>query len=219
MTDPKPADPNSPGLTPAEGGAPAPAAEPAVPWPAAPAAGQPIAASGTTAFVYGDVPNRIIAYIIDIVMIVIISILVGIILGAIGFAVVSGTGTSATTNWVAGIIFALIGLAISGGYFVYFWTRDRATIGMRVLGLQIGTAGTGATITTDQAVRRWLALGAIFSILQTLNQLPFLGFLFGLAAFGWVIFLLLTTWRSPTKQGWHDVFANTAIVKATRSAA
>ena len=90
---------------------------------------------------------------------------------------------------------------------------------MRVLGLQIGTAGTGATITTDQAVRRWLALGAIFSILQTLNQLPFLGFLIGLAAFGWVIFLLLTTWRSPTKQGWHDVFANTAIVKATRSAA
>jgi len=41
----------------------------------------------------------------------------------------------------------------------------------------------------------------------------------GLAAFVWVIFLLYTTWKSPTKQGWHDVFAQTAIVKATKAAA
>jgi uncharacterized RDD family membrane protein YckC len=217
MTDPNPADPSVPPAPTAPAPGKAPAAEAAVPWPEPAAAAIPAAASAAT-FVYGDVPNRIIAYIIDIVMIVIISILVGIILGAIGFAVVSGTGSSATTNWLASIVFAILGLAISGGYFVYFW-KQRATIGMRVLGLQIGAAGTGVTVTTEQAIRRWLALGAIFSIAQTLNPLPFVGLLIGLAAFAWVIFLLLTTWRSPTKQGWHDVFADTAIVKATRSAA
>jgi uncharacterized RDD family membrane protein YckC len=217
MTDPNPADPGGPPppSTPAPATASAPGA--AVPWPE-PTGAAPAAAVPGATFVYGDVPNRIIAYIIDIVMIVIISILVGIILGAVGFAVVSGTGANATTNWLASIIFAIVGLAISGGYFVYFW-KQRATIGMRVLGLQIGTAGTGVTVTTEQAVRRWLALGAIFSIAQTLNPLPFVGLLIGLAAFAWVIFLLLTTWRSPTKQGWHDVFADTAVVKATRSAA
>ena len=34
----------------------------------------------------------------------------------------------------------------------------------------------------------------------------------------WFIFLLYTTWKSPTKQGYHDVFANTMVVKATRTA-
>ena len=38
------------------------------------------------------------------------------------------------------------------------------------------------------------------------------------AALAWVIFLLYTTWKSPTKQGWHDVFANTMVVKATKAA-
>ena len=37
-------------------------------------------------------------------------------------------------------------------------------------------------------------------------------------ALAWVIFLLYTTWKSPTKQGWHDVFANTMVVKATKAA-
>jgi uncharacterized RDD family membrane protein YckC len=32
-----------------------------------------------------------------------------------------------------------------------------------------------------------------------------------------VIFLLYTTANSPTKQGWHDVFANTMVVKAAKS--
>jgi uncharacterized RDD family membrane protein YckC len=218
MTEPNPADSSAAQPPPAPASATAASPDPAVAWPE-PARAAPVpAATGSVAFVYADVPNRIIAYVIDIIMIVVLGILVGIILGVIGLAVVSGTGASATTNWLASLIFAIVGLAISGGYFVYFW-KQRATIGMRVLGLQIGTAGTGVTVTTEQAVRRWLALGAIFSIAQTLNPLPFVGLLIGLAAFAWVIFLLLTTWRSPTKQGWHDVFADTAIVKATRSAA
>ncbi len=34
---------------------------------------------------------------------------------------------------------------------------------MKVLGLQIGDAAAGATITTNAAIRRWLALGAAFA--------------------------------------------------------
>ena len=156
--------------------------------------------------VYGDVPNRIIAYIIDAIVLFVINIIVfGVIL-----AIVSGL--------IGTILIAVIGLAISGIYFVYLWTNSRATLGMRVLSLQIGTAGSGTTITMDQAIRRWLALGAAFSIAQIFTSaLPAIGFIVGLAAFGWFIFLLLTTSQSPTKQGWHDKFANTQIVKAARS--
>ena len=112
----------------------------------------------------------------------------------------------------------VVGLAISGAYFLYSWTNQRATIGMKALGLQIGNAPDGATIAMNQAVRRWLALGAVFSIAQLLNPLPLVGLLISIAALAWVIFLLYTTGKSPTKQGWHDVFANTMIVKATKSA-
>jgi len=180
-----------------------------------PAAPAPSAAPSTS-LVYADVPNRVIAYIIDVIVIFIFNLAVGIVLGIIGFAVITGTGAGATTNWFGSIIYTVVALAISGIYFVYSWTNQRATIGMKALSLQIGNAPEGATITTEQAIRRWLALGAIFTIAQILNPLPLIGILIGLAAFAYVIFLLYTTATSPTKQGWHDKFANTMIVKAVR---
>ena len=70
----------------------------------------------------------------------------------------------------------------------------------------------------DQAIRRWIALGAPFGIAQAFNPLPGIGLLIALAAFAWLIFLLWTTYSSPTKQGFHDKFANTMVVKATRVA-
>jgi len=178
----------------------------------------PAPATGpVSGLVYGDVPNRIIAYILDVILIFFINILVAIVLAIIGIAAISGTGLNATTNWIGSIILAIVSLAISGIYFVYLWTNSRATFGMRVLSLQIGTAPGGATITRDQGIKRWLALGAIFTIAQVLNPIPGVGILLSLAAFAWVIFLLYTTAKSPTKQGWHDVFADTMIVKAAKS--
>ncbi|MEO8437651.1 MAG: RDD family protein [Chloroflexota bacterium] len=207
MTDPTPVDPAAPEMA-----TPPPAAQ----APAASTTWTPPAS--TNAFVYADLPNRVIAYIIDIVVIVVINVVIGIILAAIGLAASSGTGATAAGSFVGTIIFAIVSLAISGAYFIYSWTRNRATLGMRALGLQIGSAPNGTTITTDQAVRRWLALGAIFSIAQVFNPIPLIGLILSVAALAWVIFLLYTTWKSPTKQGWHDVFANTMIVKATKSA-
>jgi uncharacterized RDD family membrane protein YckC len=164
--------------------------------------------------VYADVANRVIAYVIDLLVIAVINIVVGIVLGIIGIAVVTGTDGNVATNLAGSLIYTFIGLVISGAYFVYSWTNQRATVGMKAFNLQIGNAPEGATITTEQAIRRWLALGAIFSIAQVLNPLPFVGLVIAVAALAWVIFLLYTTSNSPTKQGWHDKFANTMIVKA-----
>jgi uncharacterized RDD family membrane protein YckC len=176
-------------------------------------AAPPPAVAPATGLVYGDVPNRIIAYIIDAIVIFIINIVVAIPLGIIGITAMSGLAT----NWIGSIIIAAFSLAVSGIYFVYLWTRRRATLGMQVLNLQIGTAPGGETITQDQAIKRWLALGAIFTIAQVLNPLPLVGILIAFLSLGWVIFLLVTTAQSPTKQGWHDKFANTQIVKAAKS--
>ena len=162
--------------------------------------------SPASGLVYGDVPNRIIAYIIDGFVLFVINVVIIAVLGAF------------LSGLIGTIVFTAIGLAISAVYFVYTWTKMRATVGMRVLSLQIGTAPGGETISTDQAIRRWLALGAAFSIAQVLaTALGALGSLIGLAAFAWFIFLLVTTAQSPTKQGWHDKFANTQVVKAAKT--
>jgi uncharacterized RDD family membrane protein YckC len=194
--------------------------DPLAPTPApAPAPAPAAGLGGTTGLVYADVPNRAIAYIIDSIILGVIFAVVFGILAGIGLATSSIANGASSFNYLGGIIFALVGLAISAGYFIYTWTSMRATIGMRILGMQIGNAGDGKTLTTDQAVRRWLALGAPFSIVQAFNPFPLLGILIGLAAFVWFLYLLYTTYSSPTKQGFHDVFANTMVVKAVRTVA
>ena len=122
-----------------------------------------------------------------------------------------------SVNYVGALISGIVGLLLSAGYFIYTWTRMRATVGMRLLGMQIGNAGDGATITTEQGVRRYVALSAPAILAQVLQPIPLLGFVIGLAGLVWYVWLIYTMAKSPTKQGWHDVFANTQIVKAARS--
>lgn len=184
--------------------------------------------AGPAGLFYADVPNRVIAYIIDAIIVGIATAIVG----AVVYAVVGSPTTfrqvpdpnsiigfrfETTTNYVSALIGALIGLAISAGYFIYTWTAMRGTVGMKLLGMQVGNAADGATLTMEQAVRRWLALGGVFSLAQVLNPIPLLGLLLGLAALIWVIALIVTTAQSPTKQGLHDQFANSIIVKAARA--
>ncbi len=171
----------------------------------------------SSGFVYADVPNRAIAYIIDAIVMFVILLLIGIVLAAIGLATSSINAGTIETNYVASFIAAILGLIVTGGYFVYTWTKMRATIGMKLLGMQIGNGGDGATLTTNQAIRRFLALSGPSILAQVLSPIPLIGLLLSLVALGWVIFLLYTTAKSPTKQGWHDVFANTQVVKAAAS--
>jgi uncharacterized RDD family membrane protein YckC len=180
----------------------------------------PVAQAGSSGFVYADVPNRAIAYIIDAIIVAIVVSIVGAILGSLGLAAATITpGTlNVSINAVGVIVSAIVGAAISAGYFIYTWTSMRATLGMKVLGMQIGNANDGKTLTMDQAVRRWLVIAAPSLLAQVLFVIPVIGALLGLVAFGWFLYLVWTTAKSPTKQGFHDVFANTMVVKAARSA-
>lgn len=175
------------------------------PTPSAPASG----------LVYADVPNRVIAFIIDAIVIAVIMVLVTIVLGAIGLA--AGMFGSTNGTFVGSVVYAIVSVLIGAGYFIYTWTSMRATVGMRALGMQIGNAADGATLTQDQAIRRYLALAAPGIVGSALSGLPVLGALLGLVSLGWVIYLLYTTAQSPTKQGFHDVFAGTMVVKAAKS--
>ncbi len=210
---PPPAPAPPPYQAPPPQGPPANAAQPA--WMQNLTSTAPVA--GPAGLFYADLPNRIIAYIIDVIL-----------LGIVGFVVAAITGSFMPVysfdlangfhyNYFAAIINAAISGGISIAYFVYTWTAMRGTVGMKVLGMQIGSEKDGATLTMDQAIRRWLAVGGWITIAQALNPLPLVGILIGLVSLGYVIYLLYTTAQSPTKQGFHDHFVGSMVVKAARS--
>ena len=211
--------PESPAPDPAQA-APAPAAAP-VAWETAAA---PAPVPGVAGFVYADVPNRIIALIIDGIILGVINIIITVIVGAVlGQQYTITTGefglpTGVETNFLSATVTLIVSLAVSAAYWIYTWTALRGSPGLKVLGMQVGNYPDGKTLTQQQAIRRWVALGGPLPIVQSLNQLPFLGVLIGLGTIIYYVYLLYSTAKSPTKQGFHDKYANSVVVKAARVA-
>jgi len=194
------------------------APSPSTPAPSAPPPSAPSPSAPMTGLVYADVPNRAVAYIIDAIIVGIIAGIINSILGGMGLNAVSlDSNLQLSINAVGLIVQGIVSLAISAGYFIYTWTAMRATVGMRLLGMQIGNAGDGRTLTTEQAIRRYLAISAPGILAQVLWPAPAIGALVGLLAFIWFLYLIYSTAQSPTKQGWHDVFAHTQVVKAAKT--
>ena len=225
METPPPESPGSPESTPTP---PPPAPESpgsSCQWSAPPPPAQPVA--GASGFVYADVPNRSIAYIVDLIILFIINIIVSIVIGAIlGPATKISINSNATdfnnlvnadVNYATVLVTALVSTAINGVYFIWTWVNQRGSLGQKLLSMQVGNEGDGKTLTMNQAVTRWIFLGAPFGIAGALNPIPALGILIGLAALAWFIALLVTTAQSPTKQGLHDRYAHTMVVKAART--
>jgi uncharacterized RDD family membrane protein YckC len=170
---------------------------------------------------YAGALPRFVAWLVD-----------GLILGIIGLVLLVGAGIlfagsfnysdlanpgSAAGLAGGGALFigillaAIIGALIELGYFVLFWTGSgRATLGMRLLSLQVANAVDGATLTSGQAVRRWVGLGQWLSLL---SYVPVVGLFSGLVQLIWYLVLLGTTVSSPTKQGAHDKFAGSVVVQ------
>lgn len=160
-----------------------------------------------------DTPNRFIAAFIDFI-----------ILGVIGF-IVSAVTTSVLGDNILGGIFGnfrvpsvlssivavVIMLAVSGAYFIGTWTRMQgATVGMRLLKLQVRDATTGGPITQQQAINRWLFFGAPLAI--SWFQV-FLGLILSIVVLVYYIYLLITIAQSPTRQGLHDQQGKTVVAK------
>jgi uncharacterized RDD family membrane protein YckC len=152
---------------------------------------------------YADLANRVIALIIDAVILILIGWVVGIVFAILG----------AATGGLGLILFLLGGLvsaAISLTYYVYGWTSMRASLGQKILNLETASATDGATLNQRQAVLRWLWLwgpGAIIGVIPLVSLVAWpLEILYG-------IFLLYTVSQSPKRMGFHDVKANSVVIK------
>jgi uncharacterized RDD family membrane protein YckC len=200
------------GAPPAPPGPPAPAADPGSGgWGPASWSAVNIAPSsadrsvpGAPGLEYAAVAPRVVAFLLDgfvlVVLAVIIAAPVSVALGRLG----AGT-----------LIGSILVIVIDALYFAGLWSSGwRATVGMRLFRMQIGNAMDGRQLTLGQAVRRWIAFG---TWLPALVIDPYLGGLASFALFAWWIVLLFTTASSPTRQGLHDRFAETAIVRPARA--
>jgi uncharacterized RDD family membrane protein YckC len=200
--------PQAPGAPPPAGG------QPGMPsWTANLTDQRPVA--GPAGLFYADVPNRTIAMFIDVLAMFIIYFIIGVITLAIfgtnlGFGVSIPSTMSLLAQW-------LLGQLIWAAYFLYTWVAMRGTVGMKLLGLQIGHEADGRTITYQQAAYRYAVLFGPNIVLGLLSSLvPGLGLLGFLGLF-WLIYVLVTMAQSPTKQGIQDKFGKTMVVKAGRS--
>lgn len=171
----------------------------------------PIAAGPAPGVMYADTVTRVIAYIIDALIFFVVGIFV---VGFIVLAIFTGGGFVAL---IGTIVLAAVGLVGSAVYFIYCWTRLRASIGQKVLGLETVNAADGATLTQEQAIRRWAFLFGPTAVGAALGYAPgalaALGSLVGLLAFVYQLYLLYTVSQNPKRQGYHDVQAGTVVVK------
>ncbi len=151
---------------------------------------------------YADLVTRIIAFIIDAIIVGLIGFVVSFIFNVIGAA----AGFGLVTFFIGGIIAA----AISAVYFIYGWTRMRASLGQKFLGLETVSAADGATLSQDQAIRRWLFLYGVYALTQII---PIVGILLSFLALLYGLYLLYTASQSPKRQGFHDTQANTVVIK------
>ena len=217
------------GADPAPGSSPGypPAAAPGMAWAPPPTYGGP-GAPGIAGLEYSGVLVRLVAWLVDVLILGLvggaISWFLGVIvLGTTDWSVVLGRGTISSgvildpalvsRIVVLSFVTAVVSTVIDVAYFALQWASTaRATLGMRLMRLQIGGEADGRTLSRGQAARRWLAMGSWLSILAAL---PVVGGLASFASFGWYLILLITTGTNPRRMGLHDQFAGTAIVQRT----
>lgn len=142
---------------------------------------------------FGDFGPRLVAYIIDglIVGAIVIVVMIAWLLLALATGGISNDTMSAGS--ALGLVVGVIAVTVVGlGYFPWYWSRDGATPGMRMMGLLLVRDVDGGPISGGQAILR----------------------LVGYAVSG-MVFYLGYVWILVDKRrrGWHDLIAGTVMIK------
>jgi uncharacterized RDD family membrane protein YckC len=157
--------------------------------------------AATSALAPAAISARVIASLIDFVILWIIVSIVG--------------GILSDVTIVGGFIRTIIGALVAFGYFVYSWTVWLASPGQRVLGLMTVNQADGGALTRNEAIVRFAYLfGPIVAYsLISASQLGILSFLVALVLIGYYVYLIYSAATDPRKQGFHDTQSGT-LVKA-----
>ena len=192
-SDPGAAPTSAPGPPPAPAPMPAsePGATPIVSWEApteevGPAPGIKFAPHG----------GRLLAYIIDALIITVLLVLLTIALGVV-LATVAGTSgpsnsAAMAVSVVGTVLYVVAVLVVSLAYFPYFWAKNGQTPGMRPFHLYVVRDSDGGKISGAQAFVRLLGMWVSAAVV-------YLGFV-------WIFI-------DARRRGWHDLIAGTVVIE------
>ena len=182
---PTPESADASGLTPAAL-PPLSATQPAPPAPAPPVnwvVPDDHLAGPAPGYLFGGAGERLIAYIVDSLIITALVIVV-LIVGAVVFAALPAL---AVAIWIVGCVAALI------VYFPYFWMKSGQTPGLRLFQLHVVRDSDGGPIGFGAAMLRLIGLYVIDGLVF------YVGFI-------WIFI-------DKRKRCWHDLLAGTVVVK------
>lgn len=172
---------------------------------------------GPAGLLYADVPNRIMALIIDIIVLSVIGFVLAWAFGGLVSEPGAIDATRGELDIAAFLIVLVLQLGVSFAYFGGSWTLAKATLGMRMLGLRIGDETDGRAIVWRQSLVRWLLLGIPSLLVSLAVYVPnTIGVILSALGVAWLLLLLYTMAQSPTKQGLHDRYAHTILVRSRR---
>jgi uncharacterized RDD family membrane protein YckC len=179
-------------------------------------------AGRSTAEFYADVPNRLVALLVDAVLLTLLvfagAVIVALVIGpAVEFDPAAETIDEAVTiQRSVAVVDAALSLMLSAAYFVASWWFMGGSPGQRLLGMRVVDHVGGDRVSARRALARWALLGAPFgtaALLTTAVASSALAVVVNAATAVWYLVLLVTVARSPTKQGVHDRVARTAVAK------
>jgi len=157
--------------------------------------------------VFSDTPSRIVAQFLDGLV---LGAIVSIPAGLLGFYDFRYPGFPDRTTFA---VVLLLGYLLQAFYFIWYWSGGRrGSPGQRVFGIQVANAFDGGPLSTRQAVKRFIAIGgwigfpALLPVLSVAVLSYAVSTAYGLA-------LLVSVLTTPTKQGLHDRWAGSAVVR------
>lgn len=175
---------------------------------------------GPAGLTFAEVPNRIMALILDVIVLSVIGFALAWLFGGLVSEPGALDASGGELDIVAFLVVVIVQLAVSFAYFGGSWTILGATPAMWLLGLRIGDAAEGQAISWRQALVRWALLGIPALLSSLAVYVPnAIGLILGALGVVWMAALLYSMAQSPTKQGLHDRYAHTIVVKARRRSA
>lgn len=143
---------------------------------------------------------RLLSYVIDVVIVGvgITALSLILVVPIILLAGATPEETLSAPQWVLIGLISVSAVAVTFGYFPWFWARSGSTPGMRLMNLQVVRDADGGRLSGGQALLRlvgyWISAAVMY------------------LGFAWILI-------DQRHRGWHDLIAGTVVVQRQEPAA
>jgi uncharacterized RDD family membrane protein YckC len=185
--------------------------------------GRQVTDAEDTVELYGDMPNRLVAYAIDVI--VVAAVAFGVVLfasrltePALHFDLAhDDPAQRVVVDRGLALIHALLATMVSAAYFAGAWRFLAGTPAQRLLGMRVVDASSEKRLSIARALIRWLLLLPPFGIVSlVVADVPGASGLVSALAALWGLALLLSTAVPRSKRGIHDLASGSVVLKRSR---